>query len=217
MGKLLVVGNEKGGVGKSTITCNIAIQMLNDGNDVLVVDTDRQNSLGDFCEHRNAMDSVKKLSCIQKCGDTFDALNDLKGRYDYVVVDAGGQDSVELRSSLMCADLHIMPLKASQFDLWACQRMDELLKRVSSLNRSIKTKTLINMASTHIAVTEGSEALSFLNDFEIIGNLFKTIIHERKGFRDSIKNGINITEYDPISKAALEFKNLYAEIKNELQ
>ena len=30
-----------------------------------------------------------------------------------------------------------MPLKASQFDLWSCQRMNDLLKRVKSLNRNI--------------------------------------------------------------------------------
>lgn len=216
MGKLIVIGNEKGGVGKSTISCNLAIQLVNNQKDVLLVDTDRQNSLGDFSAHRNNIKGLNKLNCIQKCGDTFDALNDIKNRYDFVLVDAGGQDSIELRSALMCADLHIMPLKASQFDLWACQRMDDLLKRVKSLNRNIKNKTLINMASTHISVNEDSEALDFLNDFEIINNLFKTVLHERKAYRDSIKNGQNVVEYDSSSKAAIEFKKVYEEILNEL-
>jgi chromosome partitioning protein len=217
MGKLIVVGNEKGGVGKSTVACNIAIELINSGADVLLVDTDRQNSLGDFASFRNSINGLSKINCVQKSGDAFDALTDLKTRYDYVLVDAGGQDSVELRSSLLCADLHIMPLKASQFDLWACQRMDDLMSKVKSFNRGIKNKTLINMASTHVSVVEDQEALTFLDDFVSISNKFTQIIHERKTYRDSIKSGMSVIEYDKNSKAAYEFSRLFKEIKCELQ
>lgn len=216
MGKVIVVGNEKGGVGKTTVSCNLAINLINDGFDVLVVDTDRQNSLGDFCDFRSQTEELKKINCVQKCGDTFDSLVDLKKRYEYIIVDAGGQDSVELRSSLMCADLHIMPIKASQFDLWACQRMDDMLKRVRSMNRSLINKTVINMASTHISVNEDSEASDFLSDFEIINNTFATVLHERKTYRDSVKEGRSVLEKDQNSKAAKEFSRFYVEVKNEL-
>ena len=217
MGKIIAIANQKGGVGKTTVSCNLAINLINDGFDVLVVDTDRQNSLGDFCDFRSQTEELKKINCVQKCGDTFDSLVDLKKRYEYIIVDAGGQDSVELRSSLMCADLHIMPIKASQFDLWACQRMDDLLKRVKSMNRNLCNKTLINMASTHISVNEDSEASEFLSEFETINDTFKTVLHERKTYRDSVKEGMSVIEKDFASKAACEFKKFYEEVKNELQ
>jgi cellulose biosynthesis protein BcsQ len=109
-----------------------------------------------------------------------------------------------------------MPIKASQFDLWACQRMDDMLKRVRSMNRGLINKTVINMASTHISVNEDSEASDFLSDFEIINNTFATVLHERKTYRDSVKEGRSVTEKDQSSKAAKEFAKFYAEVKNEL-
>lgn len=216
MGKVIVVGNEKGGVGKTTVSCNLAISLINDGYDVLTIDTDRQNSIGDFSVFRSQVDGLNKINCVQKSGDTYEALLDLKKRYEYIIVDAGGQDSVELRSALMCADLHIMPIKASQFDLWACERMEKLLTRVKSMNRSLINKTLINMASTHVSVNEDSEAAEFLTEFETINNTFDTVLHERKTYRDSVKEGKSVIEKDQSSKAAKEFIKLYQEIKNEL-
>jgi chromosome partitioning protein len=214
MGKAIVIGNEKGGVGKSTVACNLAITLMNDGHDVLLIDTDRQGSLGDFSGHRKLQEGLSKLNTIQKSGDTYDAVVDMKSRYDFVIIDAGGQDSIELRSSLMAANLLIMPLKASQFDLWACERMEGLLKRVKSLNRGLINKTLINMASTNQRVKEGDEAHELLSGFEIINSKFAASLKERKAYRDSIKRGQSILEFDKKSKASEEFTLLYKEIKN---
>ena len=84
------------------------------------------------------------------------------------------------------------------------------------MNRNLLNKTVINMASTHVSVNEDSDATDFLSEFEVINNTFKTVLHERKTYRDSVKEGKSVVEKDMSSKAAQEFMQFYKEFKNEL-
>src|SRR5215813_402361 len=52
---VIVVGNEKGGTGKSTIAMHLAVALLNCGQRVATIDLDsRQKSLTRYVENRNA-------------------------------------------------------------------------------------------------------------------------------------------------------------------
>ena len=42
-------------------------------------------------------------SCAEKYGNVFDTVKDLATRYEYVLVDAGGRDSEELRTAMVVA------------------------------------------------------------------------------------------------------------------
>ena len=128
---IILIGNEKGGVGKSTISVNIAIKYVLDKKDVILVDTDVQGTTANFVAVRNS-NNLPKINCVQKRGDVFDTLKDLATRYDVVLVDAGGHDSVELRSALVAANVVIVPIKASQIDLWAADRMNKLIGNVKA-------------------------------------------------------------------------------------
>ena len=44
MGKIIAVGNIKGGVGKTTIAVNLAVNRRREGNSVVLVDADEQGT-----------------------------------------------------------------------------------------------------------------------------------------------------------------------------
>ena len=126
---IILVGNQKGGVGKSTIACSIAVALANDDQDVLLVDADKQLTTTAWSETRR-MDHPKldTINSIQKTGDVSLTLKDLVTRYQYVVVDVSGRDSVELRSAMTVCHLLLMILSQgcrlrSVMRCWLCLRL----------------------------------------------------------------------------------------------
>jgi chromosome partitioning protein len=209
---IILIGNEKGGVGKSTIAINLAVQRSRSGKDVIIVDADKQGTSSNFIARRNEQSNTPKIHLVQKTGDLFDTLKDLETRYQEVIVDAGGQDSDELRSSMIAASLMIVPVKASQIDLWAASRMDNLIKQVKTINRQVKVVAMISMAPTNPQISEYKDAVEFLKDYPNLP-LIKSIIRERKIYRDSIIEGKGVVEL-PNNKACEEIIKFENEVFN---
>jgi chromosome partitioning protein len=209
---IILIGNEKGGVGKSTIAVNLAVQLAIAGKDVMIVDSDKQGTSSNFIARRNQQKNLAKIHSVQKTGDLYDTLKDLENRYERIIVDAGGQDSDELRSSMVAASIMIVPLKASQIDLWAADRMNSLIKQVSLINRAIQIKTVISMAPTNPQISEYDDAVEFLKDYPYLP-LVRSIIRERKIYRDSIIEGKGVVEL-AANKAKEEIENFAKEVFN---
>lgn len=209
---ILLIGNEKGGVGKSTIAINLAVERCLQGKDVIIVDADKQGTTSNFIARRNQQTELAKIHSVQKLGDLFDTLKDLETRYQEVIVDAGGQDSDELRSSMIAASKMLIPLKASQIDLWAAERMNNLVKQVKSINRELQVKTVISMAPTNPQIAEYQDAVELLQDYPYLP-LTKAIIRERKIYRDSIIEGKGVSEL-AANKAKEEIELLVKELFN---
>ena len=62
--RIIVLGNEKGGAGKSTLAIHVACALLHDGYTVAVIDLDlRQQSLGHFFAHRTTWCARRSCRC----------------------------------------------------------------------------------------------------------------------------------------------------------
>ena len=144
---IIVIGGEKGGTGKTTICTNIASIMAREGSDLLIIDTDKQGSASAWSALRDENKHVKRIPCIQKFGSTIATeINDLRKRYDDIIIDAGGRDSVELRGAMTVADIIYIPIQASQFDVWTLGAMDLLLTQATTFNARLKAIAVINRA-----------------------------------------------------------------------
>lgn len=211
---ILLIGGEKGGTGKTTIATNLAAMRARAGRDVLLVDTDIQGSASFWVQTRDEASIEPRVANVQKFGKNLaNELSDLATRYQDIIIDAGGRDSAELRASLVRADLAVIPVQASQFDLWTLDRMDEMVKLAKSYNQALQVKILISRASTNPGVTEANNAAELVEEFETFA-LADTIIRDRIAFRRAAAEGKGVTEmYDPeTEKAAWEINKLYKEI-----
>ena len=137
---VIVVGNEKGGAGKSTVAMHVCIALLRMGFTVAVLDLDvRQRSLSRYLENRSRwvrntgaalpMPEMTRIDASQardldaaeaeEARLFEDSLRRLSERNTFIIVDAPGGDTFLSRLAHSSADTLITPLNDSfvDFDL----------------------------------------------------------------------------------------------------
>lgn len=211
---IILLGAEKGGTGKTTLATNLAAVRASVGKrDVLLIDTDQQGSASYWAQTRDEEKIKPRIPCIQKFGNGLQAeVRDLAGRYEDIIIDAGGRESVELRSALVVADVAYVPIQPSQFDIWTLSRMNDLVATAQSFNGALKAWVVLSRVSPNPAVTESTEAKEMMTEFDNL-HLSVAQIHERIAFRKAARGGNSVVELstqDP--KASTELRTLYKEI-----
>lgn len=136
---VLVIGNEKGGSGKSTTAMHVVVALLNDGGRVATIDLDaRQGTLTRYIENRAAFARRKGVelampshAAVTASGDEADerarfeaALEPAVLATDFVVIDTPGSDTHLSRLAHTWADTLVTPLNDSFIDLDLLARVD---------------------------------------------------------------------------------------------
>lgn len=201
-----VIGGQKGGTGKSTIATNLAVAFVKQGRSVVLLDADKQATSANWFDVRGVSD----LACIQKQGKLFALLQDIEQRYDEVIVDAGGYDSVELRTALPAADALYSPVRASQSDLWTLDAMQDLMSEAREMNPALRPYLLLSMVPTNPRVSEKAEARALLDKFSE-WTVCESMLSERKAFRDAMFEGRGVLEL-PDFKARAEMNSFAKEV-----
>ena len=111
----------------------------------------------------------------------------------------------------MVANVFVMPVRPSQFDLDTVPRMTEIYNDAKLLNPDLQFKAIITMGSPNPVIHESQEAQAFFENYPDI-TLLKTIIRERKAYRDAISGvGLGVVELDN-PKAKAEISGLLSEV-----
>ncbi len=140
---VIVLGNEKGGTGKSTTAVHIAVALMHSGRKVAAIDLDsRQRTFTRYMENRQSFSDGHGLGLktprLQVIDDndshgetllrtTLDAWSPV---VDVIVVDTPGRDSPLSRVALGRADTLITPMNDSFLDLDLLARLDQSGKRI---------------------------------------------------------------------------------------
>lgn len=215
----ILVGGEKGGTGKSTIALNIATMFTLAGYDTHLIDCDKQNTSLKFASRRAHLGIKPNLICTHLSGDQLHVpLVDLSNKYDVVIVDCGGQDSIELRSAMITPSINLMlvPIQAGYFDLETLVNVDNLVKTSKIYNTNLTAKCIINRSPTNKQITVTKEARDFIsNDLDNL-DILDTVVHDRVSYSYSVAKGESVIEYETRNKrdgkASQEMCSLYKEI-----
>lgn len=216
---IVLIANEKGGVGKTTMAVNLAAMCRLAGREVLLVDTDRQESSSTWAAMRHENEVQPVITCVAKTGKVGRDLVELAAKYDVLIVDAGGRDSLEMRQALAVCSVCIIPVKPAQFDVWSLSRMADLLRDVAErLERPVHAVALINGASPNPGVQEAQEVREALGDYADLFPALASVVTERIAFRKAARDGLSVLElkgkaFD--AKATKQMTDLYQEIFNE--
>ncbi len=203
----ITVGNTKGGVGKTTIAVNLAVEAAKNDKKVLLIDTDPQGSSIAFRAERET-DDIKAIALVSD--KLHKDIQSFAETFDFIIIDAGGRDNAIFRSAVAACDLFILPVLPSQFDVWAAEDAVLVFREIQPFN-AMQGCMVLNMVRPNTKVS--AEAQDALMEYEDDLPLLVERLHNRVAFKTSISDGQGVTEYEPNGKAANEIKTLYKAIK----
>ena len=140
MPKIILITHQKGGVGKSTLTFNLA-QNIAANSRVAVLDFDLQGSLSQLEE----LVTDFKIIPYQ---DKLESISELQ--YDFIFIDTPPYLSNHLAKLISISDLIIVPTKACILDLLAIK---STLAIIEQEKRTMDTLVVFNMIKPNTTLT----------------------------------------------------------------
>ena len=198
--------NQKGGVGKTTLSFNTACELANREYKILFVDSDIQGSAGLIGSARETDLSFPLIS-IANPGINKE-LNKLKSEYDHIIVDGIPSISKITQSTILASDLVIVPVQPAGVDVWASESLIEMVDAASVINPDVIVGIVLNRFDGNRVLSKG--ILDMIQDTD--WQLFDTTIGNRAVFQKSVTYGQSVSELEPGGKADIEIKNLVEEI-----
>ncbi len=198
-GPLVVVGNLKGGSGKSTVAFNLAVWLATRGVDLALVDLDPQKTLSDLVAVRQEVGGSPSLESPTKTLGPAAA-----GRW--TLIDFGAADMTRMNEVLPHADIVLVPVLPSQADIWATQRYLKLI--LAQRKPDARIALFVNRADSLQASRETRETLTALKAMAGMCDgaiVLPTMLGRRVAFCRSLSEGQGVFELKKESKAGREF------------
>lgn len=204
---IITVGATKGGVGKTTISLNIAVARALAGRKVWAVDGDRQQTLAQSLAQR---EQAPIIACSAYPDGTMLRQQVLhqKDSFDDIVIDAGGRDSTALRAALVLSDVLVIPFLPRSFDVWALSDVAVLVKEVNTMRDGLVVYLLINQADPR--GSDNSEAAAAAGEFPF--QTLEVSLGRRKAFANAAGAGMSVLETNDDEKASWELNKLIKSI-----
>lgn len=199
--------NQKGGSGKTTLATNFGAELQRRGRSVLLADCDPQGSARDWAAAREARQRFPVIGVDRPplIGD----LRALADDYDWILIDGAPQLADAAAAAISVADLVLIPVQPSPYDVWA-------------------TADLVDTIRARQALADGRPQAAFVVSRQIKGTVLGVEIREalaaynlpilqagttqRQIFARAAVDGLAACDLDPEGPAALEI----AEIVNEV-
>jgi chromosome partitioning protein len=197
--------NQKGGVGKTTLSIHIATALSAVGK-VLFIDADPQGSALDWSAQRTA-DPLFPVVGLPK-PTLHREIPTISQGYDWVIIDGPPRVNELARSAIATSDVVLIPVQPSPFDVWAAQDIIDIINECAVLKPDLKTRFVINRLFPN--TTLGAEVKEALSSFDI--QMLKTAVRNRTEYAKAAKNGLTALETDPHGVAAQEIKGLIEEV-----
>lgn len=200
---ILTIGHTKGGVGKSTLTLNLAISRAATGRNVWLIDGDRQGTASTAMAIRAESGRLPQIHCDNlPDGKALHAqLIAGKAKFDDVLIDAGGRDSTAIRAALVLSDAVLVPFAPRSLDMWALSDMCALIDEAKNHNPGLKAFAVLSGADA--AGQDNNDAAAALANFPQLAYL-PTPIRRRKSVANAAGYGLSVLELMPKDKKAIE-------------
>src|SRR6478736_1420952 len=242
--RVIALANQKGGVAKTTTTLNLGVAFREMGHRVLLVDLDPQGNLTmsqglnpdaiersmfDVLVHRVPIAEVIEQREVDLAGAELalsaligrersleKALAEVRGRYDFVLIDTPPSLGLLTINAFVAATGVIVPVQCEYLSLRGLVQLENTLAMVrENLNPHVGVEGIV--ATMFDARTLHSrEAIEILE--ENFGELvYRTRIRKTIRYAEAPVKGSSVLKYDPEGPAAEAYRDLAKEVQGGAQ
>jgi chromosome partitioning protein len=222
---VVVLGNEKGGSGKSTTALHIAVALLKAGQRVATIDLDcRQQSFTRYIDNRRAW--ARRTGLDLELGETMqiadnessefqqfmDAVSAVERTFDFIVIDTPGSDSYLMRLAHSMADTLVTPINDSFLDFDVLGTVDPATYSVTGeshyadmVRDTRRKRRQLDGASTDWIVVRNRLSMLGSRNKQLVANSLNDLSF-RLGFRsiDGFAERVVYREFFPRGLTALD-------------
>lgn len=203
--QIICVAQQKGGAGKTTLVSNLAIAYLTAGKRVALLDTDPQGSLGKWLDVRE--ETLGENPHLQFATATAygisRAIRGFSGTADIILIDTPPKADSDVRWVLRESDLVLVPVSASQADVWATHDLLDLADRAGK-------PTFVVMNRTRTGTRVGEQVAKSVDELEV--KPLKASLANRVIYAEALGNGLGVLESKTTKSAKDEVRALADEV-----
>ena len=213
---IIAVTNLKGGVGKSTLSRNLAVYFAMQGEKTCIIDTDIEQRT--TCDWRTRREADAKIKVdVFPMSSTDGLVNDIKTHrnngYRVIIIDGVPQLEKVTTKLILLANFLIIPITPSIDDLKSFKRFLKRYEDAKMVKPEIPAFLVLNR---YCRTSEGEEVKLAIAMFEEFGiSPLENVISERVAHKRSSKYGLTALEWED-AKAREEVETFCAEIEQKL-
>lgn len=200
---ICTVGQNKGGVGKTTLAMNLAIELQRRGRRPAVVDADHTLRTAQIWADDRVNAGLPPIPAFTGEGNLMKMLENLHETHDDVILDVRGGDSSEMRTGLVASDILIIPTSGQQNDLDSLEPLEATVKQAQDFNPGLTALVVLNRVSPQGARYEIEDAKTYLQDFPGF-RLAETVLTTSKAWSRARTEGKGVVEVNGKPKAAMQ-------------
>jgi chromosome partitioning protein len=200
--------NQKGGVGKTTLSLHVAGALARLKKRVLLIDADPQQSAMKWSAVRTGVIAFSVIGMAK--ATLHKEITSLGADYDHVVIDGPPRVTELARSIILSANMVVIPVQPSPFDVWAAAETVDLIKEARIYKENLQAVIAINRKIVNTAI--GRDVREALAGLEV--PILDSDVSQRVGFAEAVASGQTVLDTDPNGNAAREVISLVRELVN---
>lgn len=204
----MIVGvlNQKGGVGKTTLSVSIAASLARSGARVLLIDADPQGSALDWSAAREGAPLFSVVGLPR--ASVHKEIGQVGQGYDHIIIDGPPRVTDLARSAIMASDLVLIPVQPSPYDIWAADEVVKLVQEATVYKESIKSVFVVNRKIANTAI--GRDVGEALAAYPV--PVLAATVTQRVIYAEAAAQGKAVFEIDAEGPAAAEIDALVSEL-----